>query len=241
VRAARRWVVIALIAVVVVWPLLLAAGRWPRWWEWIASEQTPMTWLQSVVLVVAGCLAGLVALVLRRSGATGRDRWSWWLFAAGFAGLALDERFAAHERVRDGFLAPRGVSVPFLPWVAPGDFLVMTIGVVGLIALPLLWSAVRPDRAARTALLVAVALGLVAVGMDSIDPSTWTVEGERLQQTLEEVVEQACGSALLACVTLRLLGLLDALLPAPEPPTEPAPDAAEPAPDAAERTGAASA
>jgi hypothetical protein len=231
VRAARRWVVVALAALVVLWPLLLAGARWPRWWEWIASEQTPMTWLQSVVLVVAGCLAALVALVLRRTGATGRDRWSWWLLAAGFAALALDERFAAHERVRDGYLAPRGVSVPFLPWVAPGDFLVMTIGLIGLAALPLVWAAVKPDPAARAALLVAVALGLVAVGMDSIDPSTWTVEGERLQQTLEEVVEQACGSALLACVTLRLLGLLDTLLPSPAP-------ASASAEEPAERTGA---
>ena len=229
-RAARRRVVVALTVLVVLWPLLLAAARWPRWWEWIASEQTPMTWLQSVVLVVAGCLAALVALVLRQAGATGRDRWTWWLLAAGFAALALDERFAVHERVRDGFLAPRGVSVPFLPWVAPGDFLVLTIGLIGLAALPLVWAAVKPDPAARTALLVAVALGLVAVGMDSIDPSTWTVEGERLQQTLEEVVEQACGSALLACVTLRLLGLLDTLLPAPSP----APSAPTPAPAPAE-------
>ena len=42
-RAARRWVVVALAALVVLWPLLLAAGRWPRWWEWIASEQGPST------------------------------------------------------------------------------------------------------------------------------------------------------------------------------------------------------
>jgi hypothetical protein len=218
VRAARRWVVVALAVTAVVWPLLLAGARWPRWWEWIASEQTPMTWLQSVVLVVAGCLSALVALVLRHTGATGRDRWSWWLFAAGFAALALDERFAVHERVRDGYLAPRDISVPFLPWVAPGDFLVMTIALAGLAALPLVWSAVRPDRAARTALLVAVGLGLLAVGVDSVDPATWTVQGERLQQTLEEVVEQACGTALLACVVLRLLGLLEPL--APRPPAE---------------------
>jgi hypothetical protein len=226
VSAARRWLVVALAAVAVLWPLLLAAGRWPRWWEWIASEQTPMTWLQSVVLVVSGCLCVLVALVLRRAGATGRDRWNWWLFGAGFGVLALDERFAVHERVRDGVLAPRGVSVPFLPWVAPGDFLVLTIGLVGLAALPLVWSAVRPDRAARTALLVAVALGVLAVGVDSIDPATWTVQGERLQQTLEEVVEQWCGTALLACVAQRLLGLLDALLPAAAPPPAPTAPAA---------------
>jgi hypothetical protein len=232
VRAARRWLVVVLAVLAVVWPLLLAAGRWPRWWEWIASEQTPMTWLQSVVLVVAGCLCALVALVVRRTGARPREWRSWWLFAAGFGALAVDERFAIHERVRDSVLAPRGVSVPFLPWVAPGDFLVMLIALAGLAALPLVWGAVRADRGARTALLVAVGLGLLAVGVDSIDPASWTVQGERLQQTLEEVVEQACGMALLACVALRLLGLLDTLLPADPAAPEPTGTTTDPVPTA---------
>ena len=211
--AARRRVVGALIALTIVWPLLLAGARWPAYWEWIASEQTPMTWLQSVVLVVTGCLAGLVGLVVRHTGAGRRERAAWWLCAAGFLALAVDERFAIHERVRDGFLAPRGVALPFLPWVAPGDFLVLLVGLVGLAALPLLWTAVRADHAARTALLVAVGAGVLAVGVDSVDPATWSLEGERLQQSLEEAVELISGAALLACVSLRLLGLLGALLP----------------------------
>lgn len=209
---ARRNLLVGLAVLTVVWPLLLAAGRWPRWWEWIASEQTPMTWLQSVILVVSACAAALIAVLLRHTGATARTRRTWVLLAAGFLALAVDERFAIHERVRDSYLAPNGVSIPFLPWVAPGDFLVMGVGLVGLVALPLFWAALATDRTARTALVVAVVLGLVAVGGDSIDPSTWSVQAERVQQTLEEVVEQACGSALLAAVVLRLLSVLDDLL-----------------------------
>ena len=207
---ARRGLVAGVIAVWLVVPALLMAARAPRWWEWVAPEQTPMTWLQSVVLVIAAVGALLVGHVLRLRG-TPRPT-AWWLLGLGFAGLAVDERFALHERIRDGVLAPRGVSVPFLPWVAPGDFLVLAIGVTGLAVLPLVWRAFRDDAGARAALVIGVGMAVVAVGMDSIDPSTWSVAAERVQQTAEEVVELASGLALLTAVGLRLLGVLD---PAP--------------------------
>jgi len=209
----RRGGVIALAAVGVLWPALLVAGRWPQWWEWIAPELTPMTWLQSVILVVAGAGALLVAVVLRLAGVPAVGRRIWWLLGAGFGALAVDERFALHERVRDGWLAPRGVEIPFLPWVAAGDFLVLGIAAIGLLLLPQVWAAVSPDPGARAALVVAVSLALVAVGVDSIDPSTWTVQQERFQQTAEEVVELWCGLALLTSVALRLLGLLQSHVP----------------------------
>ena len=206
--------VAGLLAVWLLAPAVLAAARWPRWWTWIASEQTPMTWLQSVVLVLCAAAAVLVAHLLRLTG--GARRRTWVLLAAGFAGLAVDERFALHERVRDGVLAPRGVTVPLLPWVAPGDFLVLGIGVAGLVALPLVWRAVRDEPASRTALLLGVGLAVVAVGLDSVDPSTWSVQAERVQQTGEEVIELGSGLALLAAVVLRLLALLAPLQVAPE-------------------------
>lgn len=188
-------------------PAVLAAVRWPRWWSWIAPELTPMTWLQSVVLVLAAAGSLMVAYVLRR--ATTAPALPWWLLAGGFSLLALDERFSVHERVRDGILAPRGITVPFLPWVAPGDFLLMGVAVAGLAVLPMVWRAMTPEPLARRALLVGVLLALLAVGIDSIDPSTWSVGGERLQQSFEEVIELGSGLALLTSVLCRLLGLLD--------------------------------
>ncbi len=160
-------------------------------------------------LVLCAASALLVAHTVRLRAEPHRR--TWLLLSAGFAGLALDERFAVHERVRDGVLAPRGVSVPFLPWVAPGDFLVLGVGVAGLATLPLVWRAVREHRAASAALLVGVALAVVAVGLDSIDPSTWSLAAERVQQSCAEVVELGSGLALLAAVALRLLDLLSAL------------------------------
>jgi hypothetical protein len=112
-------------------------------------------------------------------------------------------------------LAPRGVTVPFLPWVAPGDFLLMIVAVVGLAVLPLVWRAMSPDRGARWALALGVVLALVAVGMDSIDPDTWAVTAERIQQTAEEVIELGSALALLAAVTFRVLGLLERHLAGP--------------------------
>lgn len=206
---ARRSLVVTLTAVWVTAPLLLMAARWPSWWSWIAPEQTPMTWLQSVTLVLAAAGSMLVGYILRLSGAG--DLTAWKVLAAGCAALAFDERFAIHERVRDGVLAPRGVAIPFLPWVAPGDFLLLAVGLVGLALLPMVWRAMRTDRGASHALLLAVGLAVVAVGMDSVDPSTWTIQAERVEQTAEEAIEFASGLAFLAAVALRLLGLLDAV------------------------------
>ena len=48
-------------------------------------------------------------------------------------------------------------------------------------------------------------------GLDSVDPSTWSVEAERVQQSLEEVLELASGLALLGAVLLRLVTVMDDL------------------------------
>jgi len=215
-NSGRRQVVVVLAATWVIVPAALALARWPQWWAWIAPEQTPMTWLQSVALMLAAAACVLVAHVLRRTAGSGNR--VWWLLASGFAALSIDERFALHERIRDGLLAPREIGVPFLPWVAPGDFLLVIVALGGLAALPFVWRAMADDNGARWALVTGVALAVVAVGMDSIDPTTWTTTAERVQQTAEEVVELGSALALLAAVTFRLLGLLDHQLGQPIDP-----------------------
>jgi hypothetical protein len=196
-------VVVALAGVWIMVPLLLMVARWPSWWEWIAPEQTPMTWVQSVVLVLAAAASMLIAYLQPARPA------AWRMLGAGFAALAFDERFAIHERVRDNVLAPRGIRVPFLPWIAPGDFLLLVVGLIGLAVLPVAWRVIRVDSGARVALIVGIGLAVAAVGMDSIDPSTWTIWAERVEQTAEEVVELGGGLAFLAAVMLRMLALLD--------------------------------
>lgn len=211
----RRVLVVGALVVWLLAPALLAGARWPSWWAWIASEQTPMTWLQSVNLVLAAAGSLLLAAVTAQVG--DRHLRTWLAFAAGLSALAFDERFAIHERIRDGFLAPRGVRVPFLPWVGPGDFLLLGVAVVGLVVLPFVWRALATDRAARVALVVGVGLAAVAVASDSVDPARWSVAAERLEQSLEEVVELGSGLALLCAVWLRLLATLGERLTATRP------------------------
>src|SRR5699024_4666997 len=115
----RRVVVAALVCAGVAVPALLFVAQYPQWWVWIAQDQVPRTWSQSVTVVVAG-VVGLVAWFVSRAAGR-RPRLGFALLALGFAALAFDERFAIHERVRDGVLAPRDVRLPGLTWVAPGD------------------------------------------------------------------------------------------------------------------------
>jgi hypothetical protein len=205
--SARHIIVWIAVAVAVSAPLLLAAVRWPRWWTDIAPEQTPMTWLQSVVLVVAGLAAALAGIADNVRGGEHHRRWL--ILTAGLLTLAIDERFAIHERIRDGVLAPRGISIPFLPWVAPGDFLILGCAAIGLTLLPKIVPLLRPDPTATRALMLGVILAVIAVGTDSVDPATWTLAQERAQQSLEECIELASGLSLLAAILLRLLALMD--------------------------------
>ena len=206
---AGRVVLAFLVAAAVLVPALLFVARHPRWWEWIAPEQTPMTWFQSVTLVVAAVISGLAWYVSRLTRRTPRLGFA--LLALGFAMLAFDERFAIHERVRDTYLAPRDVRLPLLTWVGPGDFLILIVAVVGLALIPLVVRALGRDRRVLVHFALGVLLSVVAVGMDSIDPSTWSIEAERMQQTLEECIEFWAGLNFLGAVTVALLGMLDDL------------------------------
>lgn len=203
---ARGAVVAALTVTGLVVPALLFVAQYPRWWVWIAQEQVPMTWFQSVALVLAGAVSLLAWFVSRTADVAPRTGFA--LLAVGFAALAFDERFAVHERVRDGVLAPRGVRLPLLTWIAPGDFLLVLVAACGLLLLPLVLRTLRVDRWARTLFGIGVVLSVVAVGTDSIDPGTWSVGAERVQQSLEECIELWAGLSYLGAVTLRLMSLV---------------------------------
>lgn len=208
-RAADRveWaVLLGLPVAAVMYVALLAVAQWPEYWTWIAPEQTPMTWLESVLLVLCAVVSLLLAAarVLRdRPGAL-----PWLVLAAGFGFLALDERFALHERVRDGYLAPRGVAPPFLPWVAPGDFLLLGYAVLGLAILPFVLRAFKGDSRARRLVFAGAAFAVLAVISDSFNVHTMSLTTEIRQQTSEEVVELASCVCFLLAMWLRLVPVL---------------------------------
>lgn len=185
---------------------LLAIAQWPRYWLWIAPEQTPMTWLESVLLVLCAAVCLLLAAAARFRGE--RAGFRWLVLAAGFGFLALDERFALHERLRDGYLAPRDIAPPFLPWVAAGDFLLLGYGVVALALLPVVLRGFAGHPRARGLLLAGAGLAALAVAGDSLNVHAMSQTMEIREQTAEEIVELAGCTCLLLAVWLRFLPVL---------------------------------
>jgi hypothetical protein len=168
---------------------LLVVARWPEYWRWINYEATPMTTLEVATMFATALIAaaaGARAWLSRAPGAT-----IWWLLAAAFLWFACDDRFALHERLRDRVLAPHGVSIPFLPWVAPGDFILIAYAAAGLCLLPSLWRLLRPHPAARWRLCAGAIVAALAVALDSVDLALLTVPMQRLEQTVEECLELA--------------------------------------------------
>ena len=208
---ARFRLVVALLALAVLVPAVLAAAQYPRYWAWIAPELTPMTWVQTVCLMLAAAASALVAVVGRLRGWSRGSRTVHWLLAAGMVYLALDDRFAVHERIRDRILAPRDIRIPGLSWLAPGDFQMLLIAVAGLIFLPFVLRALRADKLALVLFCLGALTAAIAIGMDTIDPATMPMTVERLEQTLEECLELVADALFLAALGVRLLGLIGEL------------------------------
>lgn len=198
----------ATISLPVLFIVLLVAIGWPAWWRWVIPEQSPMTWLESVLLVTCALVAGACLGADHLAGGGNRLRWT--AIAGGFLALALDERFAIHERVRDGLLAPHGVRLPVFFWTAAGDFLLLLVLVAALALLPWLLAAFRARRPALVVFLTALAVSLVAVAVDSVDFEALSLGLRRLEQFLEELVETAAMVLFLDALLLRLAGYLTA-------------------------------
>lgn len=208
---ARFRLVLALLVLALLVPAALAAAQYPRYWAWIAPELTPMTWIQTVLLMLAAAASALVAVLGRLRGWSRGTRAVHWLLAAGLVYLALDDRFAVHERIRDRILAPRDIRIPGLSWLAPGDFQMLLVAVAGLIFLPFVLRAMRADRMALVLFCLGALTAAIAIGMDAIDPATMPLTVERLEQTLEECLELIADALFLAALGVRLLGLLGEL------------------------------
>ncbi|MGH3031694.1 MAG: hypothetical protein ACRDNE_13220 [Gaiellaceae bacterium] len=186
----------------------LAAARWPRYWEWVALEESPMRFLQALLLFGAALLAALLALLAVLDARPPAERRTWLCAAVGLSYLMLDERFALHERVRDNALAGLGLG---LPWGSPGDYLLVAYLGAALLFLPRLLRLLRLLREEPAALRFFAAGALLAasaVSADTLDVERMSPATERLEQTLEEVVEAVSASLLAAALFLVLYGRL---------------------------------
>ncbi len=223
-RLRRGLLVAAPIGLLLSVGLLLGAGG-ANYWRYIAAEDTPMTWLQSVALVLCGATAAMLSLVDHLAG-RGSSR-VWLLLAVGFAGLGLDDRFAVHERLRDRVLAKIDIA---LPWGAPGDYVLLLIAAAGLILLPRVLRVIAVHRTSRALFLSGVGLTLLALGLDSINPDSLSVDVERFEQTGEEILELSSQLLFLLALSVRLVDELarpsvvelpDTESPAPPPSAPP--------------------
>lgn len=188
----------------------LITVKWPRYWAYVASEMTPMTWWESVILFSCSMSALLCAALIFVDSGFSRRVLIWGILAAAFFFLTLDERFALHERVRDNWLEPRNVKL--LPWVGAGDFLLLLYAVVGLLFLRYVLRELRIRKGAMRWFLVAVAIATITVIMDSFDVSRMSLAMERLEQTIEEILELGAMLAFLLAFSLTASTLVRQLI-----------------------------
>ena len=189
---------------------LLAVAQWPSYWVWIAPEQTPMGFVQALFLFSAALFAGLLALVSRLEATPREERIVWSLAALGFFYLMADERFALHERLRDNVLVNVDLA---LPWGSPGDYVLVLFLFASLAILPRLLLLLRAHGSAIWFFAAGVALTVLVVAADTVDVRSLSLRVERLEQTIEEVVEAVAASLLAAglflAVSARLTRLAD--------------------------------
>lgn len=220
--SAGKRLLAALWLVVLLFTVGMLAADWPRYWVYVAAETTPQAWLESVLLVLAAAVAALNAVVAslekgsaRLSGGRGLSgwiarhaAWGWTITAAAFAWLALDERFALHERLRDRYLKQTGIRL--LPWMEAGDWLIPLYAVCGLAAVWALWRLLGRGVAARVFFAAGLVVAFCAVSMDTIDIRSLGKDSERLLQTIEECLETAAMTAFVSAFLSVLTGRLSA-------------------------------
>lgn len=168
--------------------LFLVAAGWPQYWRFVAAETTPLAWLESVLLVMTAAVAGLITYLEVIEGQRSRRVVQGWLVVAlAFLWLALDERFALHERLRDRLLKPTGIKL--LPWMEAGDWVIPIYMFCGLAAVWGIWRLLGREGASRQFFVAALVLAACAVLMDTIDVRSLDKDKERLLQSVEEGIE----------------------------------------------------
>lgn len=166
---------------------ILVIAQWPKWWMWTIFERTPMTWLQSILLVCCALLA-LSSIALCTINRQFYERRIFLFICLGYAYLALDERFALHERMRDKFLAPNDISVALFPWVDAGNFILLLFLIIGIVALPWILKIFSQTKSKIT-FIAGVMITALAVTIDSVEWVEYSLNFQRWQQFLEEILE----------------------------------------------------
>lgn len=86
---------VSLIVDAMVWGFWGEAG--PDLFHVLGTEDSPKTWISSSLLVASGTAAALVGA----QNALRSARYGWYLIALGLLGMAADDRFMGHERLKE--------------------------------------------------------------------------------------------------------------------------------------------
>lgn len=163
-------------------------AKWPNWWEWTVPEQSPMTWMQSVLLFLNAIAASALGIWSYLQNEKAKMYW-WLLLGAGFLFLMLDERFAIHERIRDLYLAPHHIKIPLFFWTSAGDFLLLLYVTVAIAFVYPYYKLFRVRKAALYWVISSFIVAVISVSMDSISFKTSSRLIQNVQQFSEELLE----------------------------------------------------
>ena len=148
----------------------MAAAAWQAlpWWEHaFLSDDSPVSWLSSALLVANAAVAINLTLIRALPASLGSA------LAFSLAALAIDEQFLLHERFKEAVAPPLG-NIPTL-----------LIGLGGIVVFVWL-NRVVTSRAAGRLFLAAIALGLFALWVDLGRPP---VAFARLEEGFEVLAE----------------------------------------------------
>lgn len=174
----------------VLFVLFLVVAQLPSWWKWIIFERTPMTWFESLLLYTCALISfGCTTFsFLEREN---KRTTLWALLGFAFFYLMLDERFAIHERIRDNILAPHNIKLPIFFWTSAGDFILLLYLVAGILLLPKFLALFKVRKSAYRLFIIGLCVSIVAVLMDSFNVKKMSIEFQRLEQFIEEILETA--------------------------------------------------
>lgn len=184
----ERVIILSNVVISILFVSLLIIGKYPKWWEGVIFERSPMTWFESILLfscllLSVGCL--LFSVLKEYNSKTKL----WALMVIGFGYLTLDERFAIHERLRDGFLGPKGIKLPIFFWTSAGDFILLVFLVIGLLLLPKVLKLFKQRKTSLICFITGICFSAIAILMDSYNFEEMSVQVLRIEQFVEELLE----------------------------------------------------
>jgi hypothetical protein len=202
--------------ILLVWLLLVLGGLGVEVWKYVLDgdrtswvyflglsyERNLPTWYVACLHFSAALLLALAALSARQRGSDFVYRW--WLLAAAFVYISLDETVSLHERTCQ-FFDLKGInSALYFGWVIPGSCVVL---IFAILYARFLWNL--PRRTARKFMVAGAVFVGGALGVELI-LGWWTAQaGDRnLTYGLIDLVEE--GMEILG-VTLFVMALLDYL------------------------------